>query len=296
MNPHSRTFDPHDIDLQLRLVFETGRGGGKLNGVHAGLVILTPLGEEQADNYHASSSDVAHSDHTPLEPPPSLLHSAFSAIRNVLSGGNASPSYGFPTPTAGAAPTGPGGPDIIEHPPPPAYNSVSWGAVNSYGEPAAADILPSYPPSAPSSHSQFERYSGAKSYPSHSNVKHGLTPDRLQKITANLDKIAHLTASHRSSEELPHFDGLDVYRNMLMKGAKIPLLPTPVVIDAEIGVLPAEVLPSAPSSAEPSTTKPPPLSPTSTASSTTTTASKDDKTRRKKDVKYFLRGNKIVLV
>lgn len=160
---------------------------------------------------------------------------------------------------------------------------MSWGAVNSYGEPATAEAYPDYSP-----HQSYNNYAAAKhSVPT---VSHGLTPEKLQKISDNLDKIAQLQLHARSSEEHPRFDGLDVYRQMLQKGGKIPLLPTPVVTDAEIGVLPADQLP----------TEPPKTSPTTVTSTTTTTTThqppSDATTQRRKDVKFLLRGNKIVIV
>jgi hypothetical protein len=88
--------------------------------------------------------------------------------------------------------------------------------------------------------------------------------------------------NERSSEDLPVFTGLGKYQEMLRNG-QIPLLPTPVVTDTEIGVLPADILP------DPITT-----STTTTAKPKTTAAPSD--TNRRTDTKYILRGNKIVLV
>lgn len=282
-------------------LFETGRG--KLNGLHAGLVFLAPLGDTPSETL-----ETAHSGHTPLDPPPSILHSVYSAIKHVFNGppptspGHTAPAQTAPATyaaytgyTAPAAPTGPSGPAHIEEPyshqPPPPPQPVpqfkpmepmSWGAVNSYGQPAADETFPDYDPRHPhpSFHHSPVKKSAPTVYPTH---KTGLTADKLQKISFNLNKLNdHINHQQRSSEILPQFNGLDAYREMLKKG---PFLPTPVVTDNEIGVLPAELLPDLDTTA----------STTTTTTSTTETPKTTVETRRK-DVKYFLRGNTIVQV
>ncbi|XP_048478884.1 SKI family transcriptional corepressor 2 isoform X1 [Plutella xylostella] len=251
-------------------------GRSKLNGVHAGLVILTPLAETNEVQHVAAT---AH--HTPLEPPSSLLHSAFSAIKNVFS--SAAPSY----PPA----------ELHEQPPPPQpappFRPMTWGAVNSYGEPATVDSFTDYDPR--NQHQSFDYASSKKSsVPKIPSVQqHGLTPEKLHKISANLDKLAHMQLQ-RSSEELPRFDAVSAYRQLL-QGARMPFLPTPVVSDAELGVLPAELLSPEPPSPSPMTTTTTTTT-TTPAPPTTTTQPSEEKTRRRKDVKYILRGNKIVVV
>lgn len=280
-----------------------------MNGVHAGLVFLAPLGETPSETL-----ETAHSGHTPLDPPPSILHTVYSAIKNVFNGPVPSVEHVSPVEhtapathteysgyTAPAAPTGPSGPSNIvdvpyshQPPPPPQpvpqFKPMAWGAVDSYGQPAAADTFPDFEPRHP--HPSFDYAAVKKSaptiYPTH---KTGLTADKVQKINFNLNKLRHyMNHQQRSSEVLPQFNGLEAYREMLSKG---PLLPTPVVTDNEIGVLPAELLP------DPDTTSSTTSTTTSTTSTTTTTTTETPKTTvetRRKDVKYFLRGNKIIQV
>lgn len=271
--------------------------------MHAGLVFLAPLGQSEI-------LETAHSGHTPLEPPSSILHSVYSAIKNVFNGpvptdvGHTAPAAhtapasltAYAGHTAPAAPTGPSAPAHIEEPysyqppPPPQpiphFKPMSWGAVDSYGQPAAAETFSDFEPQH--SHQSFEYASAKKSavptvYPTH---KTGLTAEKLQKINFNLNKLKNqMNLQQRSSEILPQFNGLDAYREMLKKGLFIP---TPVVTDNEIGVLPAELLP------DPDTT-----TSTTTTTTTTTTTEKPKTTTvetRRKDVKFFLRGNKIIQV
>ncbi|KOB65808.1 Uncharacterized protein OBRU01_17118 [Operophtera brumata] len=239
---------------------------GKLSGVHAGLVFLAPLGENPSETL-----ETAHSGHTPLEPPSSILHSVYSAIKNVFTG---------PVPSDVE-------PYSYQPPPPPQpfpqFKPMAWGAVDSYGQPAAVETFPDFEPRHP--HESFNYASAKKSavptvYPTH---KTGLTADKLQKINYNLNKLKnYMNHQQRSSEILPQFNGLDVYREMLKKGTFIP---TPVVTDNEIGVLPAELLPD--------------LDTTTSTTTTTTTTEKPKTTTvetRRKDVKFYLRGNKIIQV
>lgn len=260
-------------------LFETGRG--KLNGLHAGVVILTPIGDAAPSETHE-----ANVGHTPLEPPPSILHTVYSAIKNVFS--SAAPEYEdsyAPNPQ----------PLISHQPPPPPqpippFKPMAWDAVNSYGEPVMVEAYPDYDPRHPQT--PFSYASSKLSHVPSIHKQTGLTPDKVQKISRNLKKLAAYMNENiqRSSEDLPTFSGLATYQEMLKKG-QVPLLPTQVVSDNEIGVLPADFLP------EPITTT------TTTTTSTTTTTPKpkteakaESETNRRKDVKFILRGNKIVQV
>lgn len=276
-------------------VSETGRS--KLTGVHAGLVLLAPLGDDSSNAIHHAPTGPSH---TPLEPPPSILHSAYSAIKDAIS--HVVPSHAPPAPTSYAAEHHEHheNQEIHDHPPPPPpppvppFKPMQWPAFNSYGEPAAPDSYSDYSPlqnynTVPS----YDHYAAAKhSKTSHYHqpgVSHGLTPEKLRKIQKNLDKLAHLNLHQRSSEEQPQFNALEAYRLLFEKGS--PLLPTPVVDDAEIGVLPAAVLPT-----ELPTLPSSPPSPTVTTTTPTTAPPTDEKTRRRKEAKFVLRGNKIVIV
>lgn len=161
---------------------------------------------------------------------------------------------------------------------------MSWGAVNSYGQPAAADYYSDYDPRIPA---QSYDYAAPKRSVAPTVKTSGLTPEKIQKIKNNLKKVtAYINQQQRSSESFKLTD-LDAYREMLVKG-EIPFLPTSVVSDNELGVLPAEVL-------DPITT----TTSTTTTSTTTTTTEKPQTTteqNRRQDVKYYLRGNKIVQV
>ncbi|XP_061377693.1 uncharacterized protein LOC116766940 [Danaus plexippus] len=238
-------------------------GRGKLSGVHAGLVILTPLAEAGNIEHHESSG------HTALEPPPSLLHTVYSAIKDAFSSAATHTEETVLT-------------DQVPPPPQPMppFKPMAWGAVNSYGEPADSytdyDPRNPYPPYSYAS----SKLSSAPSQPKHQ----GLTQEKIQKINANLEKVnAYLNENQRSSEEVPSFN--TQYTDMLRKGL-IPFLPTPVVSDNEIGVLPGELLPD-------------PLTTTSTSTTTVSTpkntTDKENK-RQKKDIKYLLRGNRILQV
>ncbi|CAK1545980.1 unnamed protein product [Leptosia nina] len=236
-------------------------GRGKLSGVHAGLVILTPLGDAAASESH-------HPGYPPLEPP-SILNSVYSAIKGVFSS---------------AAPTSDTHLTHQEPPlsqPVPPFRPMTWGAVDSYGEPAMVETYPDYDPRTPNSYDYASSKKSVVSPPIHSK---GLTPDKIQKINKNLDKLAAYMNEHqRSAEVVPKFN--DQYGDMLRKG-QIPFLPTPVVSDNEIGVLPAELLPDDD-----------PITSSSTTSSTSApNVTSDNSSRRKKDTKYILRGNKIVEV
>ncbi|CAH1637302.1 unnamed protein product [Spodoptera littoralis] len=296
-------------------------GRGKLNGVHAGLVILTPLGDvapsETLDTAHTEHS--GHTGHTPLDPPPSILHTVYSAIKNAFTSTASTltepsygapsyappsePSYGAPSyapayPTSyGEDPIAPAAPVAYQPPPPPqpipSFKPMSWGAVNSYGQPAAPDSYIDYDPRTPT-HGYMD-YATPKRSVAPTVKKQGLTPEKIQKITTNLKKVtAYINNSQqkRSSEEFKLTD-LEAYREMLTKG-EIPFLPTPVVSDNEIGVLPAEILDPLPSVATTTST-----TTTTTIPTTSTTTAKPqistEQTRRQ-DVKYYLRGNKIVQV
>ncbi|KAF9408668.1 hypothetical protein HW555_011732 [Spodoptera exigua] len=231
-------------------------GRGKLNGVHAGLVILTPLGD---------------------------------------------PSYGAPSyapayPTSYAEdPIAPAAPVAYQPPPPPqpipSFKPMSWGAVNSYGQPAAPDSYIDYDPRTPA-HGYVDYATPKRSVAP--TVKKGLTPEKIQKITTNLKKVtAYINNQQKRSSEEFKLTDLEAYREMLAKG-EIPFLPTPVVSDNEIGVLPAEVLDPLPSVATTTSTT------TSTTISTTSTTTAKPQTSteqtRRQDFKYYLRGNKIVQV
>nr|XP_026492757.1 uncharacterized protein LOC113398311 [Vanessa tameamea] len=247
-------------------------GRGKLSGVHAGVVILTPLG----DTIPSGSQNSAG--YTPLEPPPSVLNTVYSAIKNVFS--TNTPSQQDST--------------IVDQVPPPPqpvppFRPMGWGAVNSYGEPAMVDSYTDYDPNY-----QYPPYDYASSKLSvapsaHKHVhSQGLTPSKIKKINANLDKLnAYMNDNQRSSDEQPRLN--KDYAEMLKKGL-IPLLPTQVVSDNEIGVLPAEFLPDPMTFTTTTTTTTTP--PTTTRNSSTGTES----TRRKKDTKFILRGNRIVQV
>lgn len=232
-------------------------------------MILTPLGEmAPSETLHT-----AHSGHTALEPPPSVLNNVFSVIKNVFS----------------AAPTVHAEESILTHQPPPpphvpSFKPMAWGAVDSYGLPAATDAYSNYDPHNP--HPPFDYATAKKSVAPtrHYPVKHshGLTSDKLQKIHQNLDKLnAYLYDTQRSSEVLPNFNGMAAYRDLLNGKIQIP---TPVVTDNDIGVLPADLLPD--STTTTTTTAKPTMGMTTT---------EDEKKRDKKDVKYYLRGNKIVV-
>lgn len=241
--------------------------------MQAGLVILTPLG----DAAPSETLHTAHSGHTTLESPPSILNNVFSAIKNVFS----------------AAPTAHGQDStLIHHPPPPPHHTpqfqpMSWGAVDSYGLPAATDAYSNYDPHNP--HPPFD-YATSKNFiapTKHIPIahSHGLTSDKLQKINHNLDKLnAYLHNNHRSSEALPNFNGLEAYRDLLKGKIQIP---TPVVTDNDIGVLPAELLPDSNITMTATTT---------TEKFTTESATVgEEKKRDRKDLKYYLRGNKIIV-
>ncbi|XP_037302807.1 uncharacterized protein LOC119193315, partial [Manduca sexta] len=211
--------------------------------------------------------------HTPIEPPSSILHSVYSAIKNTFS---TAPSYHEEP--------------LVNQPPPPPqpvpeFKPMGWGAVNSYGEPAMVDAYSDYDPR--NTHPPFD-YSISK----HAVVTHskGLTPEKMQKIRNNLKKVqVYLNQNERSIEEVPQFTRLESYAKMLKKG-QVPFVPTPVVHDNEIGVLPAELLPDPLFTTSSSTT-------TSTTTTTTTTERPHTtEQNRGKDVKYILRGNKIVQV
>ncbi|KAJ0178993.1 hypothetical protein K1T71_005768 [Dendrolimus kikuchii] len=228
-------------------------GRGKLNGLHAGIVFLTPLGEPQ------ETLQTAQTGHTPLEPPQSLLHTVYSAIKDVF--------------TTAATHTA----DANPPPPPPqtapAYPS-GWGAINSYGEPAAPESYLDYDP-------RNVQPSYDYAAPKHFTLpkQKGLTPEKLQKINQNLSKL-NVFINQRSSEIAPRSTNVDEYVDLFKKG-QIPFLPTPVVSDNEIGVLPAELLPE------------------DDIKTTTTTTEKPQTTTEdseKKEVKYILRGNRIVQV
>lgn len=238
-------------------------------------MILTPL-----DNAaHSETLHTAHSGHTTSGSTPSILNNVFSAIKNVFSA----------APTAHAEET-----TLTQHPPPPpqpftSYQQpMSWGAVDSYGLPAATDSYSNYDPHNP--HPPFD-YGTSKKFitpTKHIPVAHsyGLTSDKIQKINHNLEKLnAYIHDTQRSSEALPNFNGLEVYRDMLK--SKIQL-PTPVVTDNDIGVLPGDLIPDATSTMTATTT--------TTPKSTTESAPAGEELKRdRKDLKYYLRGNKIIV-
>lgn len=243
--------------------------------------------------------DTAHSGHTSIDPPPSILNTVYSAIKSAFSTASSptapapASSYSIPDSSHGApAPsyTAPAGDDLAYQPPPPhqsipEFKPMSWGAVNSYGQPAAVESYVDYDPRHPSPPFPPYDYTASKRtvLP---KQKQGLTPDKIQKIQDNIKKLnAYINQQQRSSEDFKLTD-LETYKRMLQNG-QIPFLPTPVVSDNEIGVLPAEVLDT--------------LTTTTSTSTTTTTTEKPKTTtenaqNRRKDVKYYLRGNKIVQV
>lgn len=239
------------------------------------------------------TAHTVHPGHTPLDPPPSILHTVYSAIKNAFSSpapSHAAPTYNAPSFTAPSyeAPTAPAAPVAYQPPPPPqpipSFKPMTWGAVNSYGLPAAADSYTDYDPRTPSL--GYDYASAKRSVIP--TQKQGLTPDKIQKIQNNLKKVTdYINQQKRSSEEYKLAD-LNAYRDMLVKG-EIPFLPTPVVSDNEVGVLPAEFLTDLEATAT-----------TTTSTSTTTTTTEKPKTsteqNRRQDYKYFLRGNKIVQV
>ncbi|CAH2105290.1 unnamed protein product [Euphydryas editha] len=254
-------FAPHKYPSHLD-------GRGKLSGVHAGLVILTPLGDAIP-----SESQTPGSNH--IAPPPSFLNSVYSAIQNVFS---TSPPIHDDT--------------LVDHVPPPPqpvppFRPTAWGAVNSYGAPAMADTYTDYGPIYPPYDYATSKLSVAP--PIYKQSK-GLTPSKIKKINSNLEKLnKYITENQRSSEVEPRLN--KDFAEMVRKGL-VPLLPTPVITDNEIGVLPADFLP------DPITTT---TSTTTTIPTTTTTQSpknstETESTRRKKDTKFILRGNRIVQV
>lgn len=233
-------------------------------------MILAPLG----DTVPSETLETAHTGHTPLDPPPSILHTVYSAIKNAFS-----TVAGYPQSS-----------ETYQPPPPPEpipqYTPMGWGAVDSYGELAVPDTYRDYDPRNPNPQLQY-----AASKYSYVTESRGLTPEKIQKINNNLSKVqAYLTNQQRSSDQLPKFTGFNNYAELLKKGP-IPFLPTPVVLDNEIGVLPADFLPEVDSTTTTSTT--------TTSTTTTTTTEKpiaSTGANRRKDVKYILRGNKIVQV
>lgn len=250
-------------------------------------MILTPLGGDVAPS---ETHDVGHSSigHTPLEPPPSILHTVYSAIKNVFT--PAAPAH--VEDTYAPSPNH----DYLSHQPPPPpqpvppFKPMTWDAVNSYGEPAMVDAYPDYDPRHPQ-----QPFSYASSKLAHvPSYKTGLTPEKVQKISHNLKKLANYMNENiqRSSEILPTFSGLENYQAMLKKG-QVPLFPTPVVSDNEIGVLPADFLPDPLTTTSSTTTS---TTTTTTTEKPTTTAKTESETNRRKDVKFILRGNKIVQV
>lgn len=255
-------------------------GRGKLNGVHAGLIVLTPLGDQ------AETLETAHSGHTPLEPPPSILNTVYSALKNAFSSTAASYTAPAPSYTAPGHITEP----VYQPPPPltqplPDFKPMSWGAVDSYGLPAASDSYLDYDPRTPSASVTSYDYAAPKRTVVPTIHKKGLTPEKIQKIQHNIKKVtSYLKHQQRSSEDFNLTD-METYKSMLANG-QIPFLPTPIVYDNEIGVLPAETLD--------------PLTTTSSSTTTTSTTAKpntsENEQHRRKDVKYILRGNKIVQV
>ncbi|XP_068631460.1 uncharacterized protein [Battus philenor] len=242
-------------------------GRGKLSGVHAGLVILTPLG----DAVHGESHQTASVGHTPLEPPPSILNTVFTAVKDVFS----------PAATNTAEHTAP---HLAPPPPPiPNFKPMSWGALDSYGEPVATDAYIDYDPRNP--HPPFNYAASKHSIVPALHKKEGLTPAKIQKINHNLSKLAALMNGNvqRSLDDEPQLNK-ERLEEMLKTGRAF--LPTPTS-DNEIGVLPAELLPDD----DPTTTQA--TTTTTTAGSTTATESTAN---RRKDVRFFLRGNKIVQV
>ncbi|GBP18896.1 hypothetical protein EVAR_20428_1 [Eumeta japonica] len=266
-------------------------GRGKLGGLHAGLILLTPLGHGAAVAEETAEAPVAvPPGQTPLEPPSSFLSTAFSAIKGAFS-----PAAAAPIPVPVTSPEL----DLHGHPAPPpppvpAFKPMSWGGpeIDPYAEPVAADPYADY--NAQHSQPPFDVYAHSKSSaPKAQAHSHNLTPEKIQKIQKNVQKVLemHKNNHQRSSEDFPRFDGLDFYRNVLQKGGKIPLLPTPVVTDAELGVLSADLQPAEQSSTTTTTT----TTSTTTARPKTRTTTVEN-SRRKKDIKYYLRGNRIVEV
>lgn len=257
-----------DIDK----LFETGRN--KLSGVQAGFVILTPL----SDTAPSEMLHTAHSGYTTVESTPSILKNVFSAIKNVFSA----------APTAHAEET-----LLTHHPPPPIqpippFQPMSWGAVDSYGLPAATDAYSSYDPHNP--HPPFDYATSKTSVipTKHISFAHsqGLNSKKLQKINHNLDKLnVYLHDTQRSSEVVTNFNGLEAYRNLLQGNLQVP---TPVVTDNDIGVLPADLLPDSATTMTATTT-------TTEKSTTESAATGEEKKRDRKDLKYYLRGNKIIV-
>ncbi|XP_014367440.2 uncharacterized protein LOC106717964 isoform X2 [Papilio machaon] len=243
-------------------------GRGKLAGVHAGVVILAPLGDAAHGETHQHSTV----GHTPLEPPPSILNTVYTAVKDVFS--SASPSVQSSEPQHLAIPP----------PPLPDFKPMSWGAVDSYGEPASTDAYLDYDPRNPQP--TFAHATSKHSIVPTLHKKEGLTPAKIQKINRNLSKLAAYMNNNvqRSLDVAPQFNKA-IFEEMLMKTGKA-FLPTPTS-DNDVGVLPAELLPDLDLT-------------TSTTSTTTTTTTPrtttDNDANRRKDVKFFLRGNKIVQV
>lgn len=255
--------------------------------MHAGLILLTPVGGDSQKEVHQhiqhSSSEPVH---TPLEPPPSIIHSVFSAIKDVFSPATPTEhishdSHDIPHDLSHDAQ------ELEYHPPPPIaqhvpeFKPMAWGAVNSYGDPAIVDTYPDYDPRHPTP--PFNVHASAKKSVA-PKKQYSIPPEKLQKIRHNINKVLkfHENQLHqRSSEVLPTIDPLDVYRKMLE--GNLPLAPTQIVTDADIGVLSAEMQPSH------ETQKSSVISSTSSPESSTTEVS-----RRKKDVGFVLRGNRIV--
>ncbi|KPJ08385.1 hypothetical protein RR48_12138 [Papilio machaon] len=239
--------------------FETGRG--KLAGVHAGVVILAPLGDAAHGETHQHSTV----GHTPLEPPPSILNTVYTAVKDVFS--SASPSVQSSEPQHLAIPP----------PPLPDFKPMSWGAVDSYGEPASTDAYLDYDPRNPQP--TFAHATSKHSIVPTLHKKEGLTPAKIQKINRNLSKLAAYMNNNvqRSLDVAPQFNKA-IFEEMLMKTGKA-FLPTPTS-DNDVGVLPAELLPDLDLT-------------TSTTSTTTTTTTPrtttDNDANRRKDVKFFLR-------
>lgn len=257
------------------------------------MVILTPLGDAAPSETHEAA--VGHGGHTPLDPPPSIIHTVYSAIKNVFS----PPTYDHAE-------------DPLTHQPPPPpqpvppFKPMTWEAVNSYGEPAMADAYPDYDPRNPQTHFNYAsaKHSVVPQTQHIHKYQSGLTPEKIQKINRNLNKLAAYMNENiqRSSEDLPAtFTGLAKYQEMLKKG-HVPLFPTPVVSDNEIGVLPADFLPdpeatsTTKSTTTTTTTTTTTEKPKSTQTTEGTTTPKPESENRRKDVKYILRGNKIVQV
>ncbi|XP_013139005.1 PREDICTED: uncharacterized protein LOC106103714 isoform X2 [Papilio polytes] len=236
-------------------------GRGKLAGVHAGVVILAPLGDAAHGETHQHSVG-----HTPLEPPPSILNTVYTAVKDVFT--SASPSLQSSEPQHLAIPP----------PPLPDFKPMTWGAVDSYGEPASTDAYLDYDPRNPQP--PFAHATSKHSIVPSLYKKEGLTPAKIQKINRNLSKLAAYMNNNvqRSLDDAPQFNK-DRFEEILMKTGKA-FLPTPTS-DNDVGVLPAELLPDLD------------LTTTTTTTARTTT---DSDANRRTDVKFFLRGNKIVQV